>query len=55
MVPVYILGLTRFHSSLVMVLQVMSVCNLLVLAASAWFTWGPGQPAPKPLPATAAA
>jgi len=55
MVPVYILGLTRFHSSLVMVLQVMSVCNLLVLAASAWFTWGPGKPAPKPLPATAAA
>ena len=55
MLPVYVLGLMRFHTSLVMVLQVMGVCNLVVLGASAWFTWGPGRPLPKPIPADAAA
>jgi len=41
---VYVFGLVRFHSSLVMVLQVMTLCNLLVLGVSAWFTWGSGKP-----------
>ena len=55
MIPVYILGLMRFHDSLAMVLQVMGVCNLLILAASAWFTWGPGKaPATAPAAATPA-
>ncbi len=37
---VYLFALTRFHESLVMVLQTMGVCNLALLAICAWFTWG---------------
>ncbi len=36
---VYLLALTQFHRSLVMVLQVMGLCNLLLLGFCAWFTW----------------
>lgn len=36
----YLSALTRFHDSMVMVLQVMGVANLLLLAVCAWFTWG---------------
>ena len=43
MLLVYFFGLVRFHGSLVMVLQVMILCNLAVLGVSAWFTWGPGK------------
>ena len=35
-------ALTRFHDSLVMVLQTMGVFNLLLLGICAWFTWGSG-------------
>ena len=55
MIPVYIFGLIHFHTTLVMVLQVMSLCNLVVFGASAWFTWGPGKPTAGPLPAAAVA
>ena len=33
-------ALTRFHDSLVMVLQTLGVFNLLLLGVCAWFTWG---------------
>lgn len=36
----YMFALTRFHESLVMVLQVLGGCNLLFLLVCAWFTWG---------------
>ncbi len=36
---VYLFALTRFHESLLMVLRVMGLCNLLLLACCAWFTW----------------
>jgi hypothetical protein len=35
----YAFALTRFHTSLVMVLQVMGVFNLLMFVVCAWFTW----------------
>jgi O-antigen/teichoic acid export membrane protein len=42
----YLFALTRFHESLVMVLQTMGICNLALLAVCAWFTWREGaQPA----------
>jgi O-antigen/teichoic acid export membrane protein len=39
---VYLFALTRFHGSLVAVLQTMGVCNLLLLALSGWFSWRRG-------------
>jgi O-antigen/teichoic acid export membrane protein len=33
-------ALTRFHATQVMVLQTMGVCNLVLLAIGAWYTWG---------------
>ena len=54
MAVVYIVGLSRYHDSLLMILQVMGVCNVLVFAAGAWFTWGPGK-AVVPAPAAGAA
>jgi O-antigen/teichoic acid export membrane protein len=36
----YLLALTRFHGSMVAVLQTMGLFNLALLACSAWFTWG---------------
>jgi len=35
----YLFALTRFHDSLVMVLQTMGVSNLVLLGACAFFTW----------------
>lgn len=35
----YGLALTRFHSSMIMVLQTLGLFNLLLLAACLWFTW----------------
>ena len=35
----YVLGLTHFHDSLVMVLKTLGLANLLLLALCAWFTW----------------
>jgi O-antigen/teichoic acid export membrane protein len=43
---VYMFALTRFHGSLVTVLQVLGCFNLLLLAICAWFTWG-RQPSPE--------
>jgi O-antigen/teichoic acid export membrane protein len=43
----YALALTRFHGSLVMVLQTLAVFCLLALALCAWFTWGPPSRSPK--------
>jgi O-antigen/teichoic acid export membrane protein len=37
----YAFALTRFHATLVMMLQTMGVANLLLFAACAWYTWGP--------------
>jgi O-antigen/teichoic acid export membrane protein len=42
----YGVALTRFHGSLVTVLQTLGVFNLLLLAVSGWFTWrgrAPGE------------
>ncbi len=36
----YAFALTRFHDSLVMVLQTLGICNLVLLLVCAWFTWG---------------
>lgn len=36
----YLLALTRFHDSMVMVLQVMGLFNLVLLGIAAAFTWG---------------
>jgi O-antigen/teichoic acid export membrane protein len=35
----YGVALTHFHDSLIMVLQTLGVFNVLLLAASGWFTW----------------
>ncbi len=35
----YAIALTRFHATLVQILQTLGVVNLLMLAACAWFTW----------------
>jgi len=35
----YVFALTRFHDSLIMVLKVLGGFNLLLFAASAWFTY----------------
>jgi hypothetical protein len=39
----YAFALTRFHGSLVAVLQTLAVFCLLTLAVCAWFTWGGGS------------
>jgi O-antigen/teichoic acid export membrane protein len=39
----FMFALTRFHGSLVMVLQTVAGCNTLLLLVCAWFTWGPGK------------
>lgn len=39
----YLYALTRFHESLVMVLQLLGLGSLGVLAICVWFTWGPGR------------
>lgn len=36
----YLLALTQFHATQIMVLQTMGVANLLLLSICAWFTWG---------------
>jgi hypothetical protein len=36
----YGIALTQFHDTLVTVLKTLGVFNLLLLGASAWFTWG---------------
>jgi len=43
-------ALTRFHSSLVMVLQTLGIFNLLLLAACVWFTWRSPKAATGPVP-----
>jgi O-antigen/teichoic acid export membrane protein len=35
----YMVALTRFHASMIQVLQVMGICNLLFLAVCAGFSW----------------
>lgn len=49
----YAFALTRptFHTSPVTVLQVLGVCNLLLLGISAWFTWRDPAAAAKPVAA----
>jgi O-antigen/teichoic acid export membrane protein len=47
----YAFALTRFHGSLVMVLQTVGGFGLVALATCAWFTWGVAKPEirnPKP-------
>ena len=43
----YGFALTQFHDSLQTVLKTMGVCNLLLLAVCAWFTWGVKQRSPQ--------
>ena len=45
----YGIALTHFHDSLVMVLQTLGIFNLLLLAASAWFTFVNRKNATLPL------
>lgn len=40
----YAFALTRFHASLVQVLQTLGIFNLLLLAACGWFTWRESRP-----------
>jgi O-antigen/teichoic acid export membrane protein len=40
LVVFYVLALTRFHETPVMVIQTLGVCNVLLLAVCAYFTWG---------------
>ena len=44
----YVLALTHFHASLVMVLKVLGLANLLFLALCAWFNWTDKNPVPRP-------
>ena len=44
----YAVALTRFHASLVQVLQTLAVFCALALALSAWFTWRKRVPSPRP-------
>jgi O-antigen/teichoic acid export membrane protein len=47
----YVVALTRFHGSLIAVLQTMAVFNLLLLLVCAWFTWGwKAKPRPEHAP-----
>ena len=45
LVGVYVLALTRFHETPVMVIKTLGVCNVLLLAVCAYFTWGGGAKA----------
>jgi hypothetical protein len=49
----YAFALTRptFHGNPVTVLQVLGVCNLLLLGISAWFTWRDASSSAKPVAA----
>jgi O-antigen/teichoic acid export membrane protein len=44
----YVLALTHFHDTLVMVLKTLGLVNLLLLALGAWFTWTGNQPNHRP-------
>jgi len=48
LVVVYAFALTRFHDTPVTVIQTLGVCNVLLLAVCAWYTWGVKAPAQKP-------
>ena len=39
----YAFALTRFHDTPVMVIKTLCVCNSLLLAVCAWYTWGGGK------------
>jgi len=39
----YAFALNRFHDTPVMVIKTVGAGNLLLLAVSAWYTWGPGK------------
>jgi O-antigen/teichoic acid export membrane protein len=41
----YLIALTQFHDSLIIVLKVLCAGNLLLLAVCAWFTWRAPAPA----------
>jgi O-antigen/teichoic acid export membrane protein len=43
LVGVYVFALTRFHATPVMVIQTLGVCNVLLLAVCAYYTWGVRQ------------
>ena len=43
LVVVYTLALTQFHDTPVMVIQTLAVCNVLLLAVCAFYTWGVKQ------------
>ena len=43
LVAVYIFALSRFHATPVTVIQTLGVCNLLLLAVCAYYTWGGKQ------------
>ena len=43
LVEVYTLALTQFHETPVMVIQTLGVCNVLLLAVCAYYTWGVKQ------------
>ena len=45
LVVFYVLALTRFHETPVMVIKTLGVCNVLLLAVCAYFTWGGGAKA----------
>jgi O-antigen/teichoic acid export membrane protein len=40
LVGVYVFALTRFHNTPVTVIQTLGVCNVLLLAVCAFYTWG---------------
>ena len=40
---VYTLALTQFHDTPVMVIKTLGVCNVLLLAVCAYYTWGVKQ------------
>jgi O-antigen/teichoic acid export membrane protein len=43
----YLVAITHFHASLVMVLQIIGLSGLLLLGVCAWFNWGPPAKAVK--------
>jgi O-antigen/teichoic acid export membrane protein len=43
LVAVYVFGLTQFHETPVMVIKTLGVCNVLLLAVCAFYTWGVKQ------------
>ncbi len=48
----YVLALTHFHQTLVMVLKVLFVSNLTLLGLCAWFTWRDGAGKSAEVPAS---